>query len=84
MHIEVAFPLTTNSFMNAYRKFVSIKSKVNDCGTHFIGAKREIRHEIDGIYNYKVSAHMLKDACEFKFNIPSASHAGGVWDRQIR
>ena len=26
----------------------------------------------------------MKDACEFKFNVPSASHAGGVWERQIR
>ena len=26
----------------------------------------------------------MKDACEFKFNVLSASHAGGVWERQIR
>ena len=88
VHIEVAFSLTTDSFINAYRRFVSIRGKVNvlrsDCGTNFIGAEREIRHELDGIDNNKVRAHLMKDACEFKFNVPSASHAGGVWERQIR
>ena len=43
-----------------------------------------IRHELDGIDNNKVRAHLMKDACDFKFNVPSASHAGGVWERQIR
>ena len=61
MHIEIAFLLTTDSFINAYRRFVSIRGKVNvllsDCGTNFIGAEREIRHELDGIDNNKVRAH---------------------------
>ena len=88
VHIEVAFSLTRDSFINAYRRFVSIRGKVNvlrsDCGTNFIGAECEIRHELDGIDNNKVRAHLMKDACEFKFNVPSASHDGGVWERQIR
>ena len=29
VHIEVAFSLTTDSFINAYRGFVSIRGKVN-------------------------------------------------------
>ena len=88
VHIEVAFSLTSDPFINAYRRFVSIRGKVNDirsdCGTNFIGADREIRHELDGIDNNKVRAHLMKDVCEFKFNVPSASHAGDVWERQIR
>lgn len=35
----------------------------------------------------KISAEMLKENCDwmtFKMNPPSASHAGGVWERQIR
>ena len=79
VHIEVAFSLTTDSFNNAYIRFVSIRGKVNvlraDCGTNFIDAEREIRHELDGIDNNKVRAHLMKNACEFKFNVPSASHA---------
>ena len=55
VHIEVAFSLTTDSFINAYRSLVPIRGKVNvlrsDCGTNFNGAEREIRHELDGIDN---------------------------------
>ena len=39
---------------------------------------------INGSDYNKVSAHLLKDACEFKFNVLSTSHAVGVWERQIR
>ena len=80
--------IEADSFINAYRRFVSIMGKVNglrsDCGTNFIGAEGEIRHELDDIDNNKVRAHLLNDACEFKCNVPSASHAGVVWERQIR
>ena len=55
----------------------------SDCGTNFIGAEPDIRHELDSIDNNTVRAHLLKDACEFKFCVPSARHAGGVWERQI-
>ena len=27
---------------------------------------------------------MVDGYCDFKFNVPSASHLGGVWERQIR
>ena len=88
VYIQDAFSLTTDSFINAYRRCVSITGKVNvlrsDCGTNFIGTEREIRHELDGIDKNKVRAHLLNDACEFKFNVPSASHAGGILERQIR
>ena len=87
VHIEGAFSLTTDSFINAYRRFVSIRGKVNVlcsyCGTNFIGVECDIRHELDGIDNNTVRAHLLKDACEFKFKVPFARHAGGVRERQI-
>ena len=73
MHIEVAFSLTTDSFINAYIRFVYIRGKVNvissDYETNVIGADRDIRHELDGIDNNKVRDHLMKDACEFKFNV---------------
>ena len=40
MYIEVAFSLTTDSLINAYRRFASIRGKVNvlrsDCGTNLL------------------------------------------------
>ena len=50
----------------------------SDCGTNCIGAERDIRHELYGIDNNKVRVHLMKEVCEFKFNVPSASHVGDV------
>ena len=88
IHIEVANSLSTDSFINAFRRFVSIRGTVSllrsDCGTNFIGCERELRFELDKIDNEKVKVHLARESCEFKFNVPTASHAGGVWERQIR
>ena len=77
VHIEVANSLTTDSFINAFRRR-------SDCGSNFVGADRVLRQELDNINNDKVKAFLLKDSCEYQFNIPHASHTGGVWERQIR
>ena len=88
VHIEVANSLSADSFINAFRRFVSIRGNVNllrsDCGTNFIGAERELRHELDSLNNDKIRKHLLTQSCEYKYNVPAASHAGGVWERQIR
>ena len=37
-----------------------------------------LAHELDGIDNNTVRAHLMKDSCEFKFNAPPANQAGDV------
>ena len=36
------------------------------------------------IYLHGHSLCLVDSYCDFKFNVPSASHLGGVWERQIR
>ena len=36
------------------------------------------------IYLHGHSLCLVDSHCDFKFNVPSASHLGGVWERQIR
>ena len=76
IHIETAHDLSTDSFITAFKRLQAIRGPVrlvrSDQGTNLVGA-----------------AHALKRArldkeCEFVFNAPKASHAGGVWERQIR
>ena len=71
VHLEMAYELSTDSFINAYRRFVSIRGPVKqlfcDQGTNFVGAE----------------AVLLKMGTDVKFNAPKASHAGGVWERMI-
>ena len=71
VHLEMVYELSTDSFVNAYRRFVSIRGPVKklfcDQGTNFVGGE----------------AVLLKMGTEMKFNAPKASHAGGVWERMI-
>ena len=91
VHIEVAPDMTTNSFINAYRRFVSRRGQVrtlrSDCGTNIIGAKNELQAALSEMNNDKIHATLLKDDCDwiiFQANVPHASHMGGVWERMIR
>ena len=91
VHIEIANSLETDLFINALRRFLSIRGPMRqlrcDQGTNFIGASRELQTEMNQMNHTKVKEFLLKEQCdyfEFKMNPPSASHMGGVWERQIR
>ena len=91
VHLEVSNSLETDSFINALRRFICRRGPVrqlrSDQGTNLIGAKRELRETLQAMDQCKISSEMLKEDCDwvtFKMNPPSASHAGGVWERQIR
>lgn len=51
-----------------------------DRGTNFIGAQRELADLMKEMNQEKVKAL----GCEFLMIPPSASHMGGIWERQIR
>ena len=91
VHVEIAHSMDTDSFLNAYRRFVCRRGPVrhlrSDQGTNFVGAKNELDMCIQQLDHDKLKAVMLKDNCDwidFKMNAPQASHMGGVWERQIR
>ncbi|KAK0139213.1 hypothetical protein N1851_024140 [Merluccius polli] len=76
--------MTTDAFMNALRTFIAIRGPVRqlrcDQGTNFMGARRVFSDLIKGMDQERQRAI----GCEFVMNVPSASHMGGVWERQIR
>ena len=88
VHIEVAHTLSTDSFINALRRFVSRRGQAeeirSDNGTNLVGAERELREEIDRWNLQQIHESMLQHHVKWKFNPPGASHHGGVWERQIR
>lgn len=55
-----------------------------DHGTNFIGAKNEFQVGLKHCDMYALESFLADKQCKFIFNAPSASHAGGVWERQIR
>ena len=91
VHIETANSLSTDAFLNAYRRFVSRRGPVrvlrSDRGTNFVGGKRAMEEALDEMDNDKIHRELLKENCDwvsFQMNFPSASHMGGVWERMIR
>nr|XP_054587464.1 uncharacterized protein LOC129152993 [Nothobranchius furzeri] len=84
IHIEVVDDLSTDSFINALRAFIAIRGNVRqlrcDRGTNFVGAQREFANLMKDMDQEKFKAF----GCDFLMNPPSASHMGGVWERQIR
>lgn len=91
VHIEVAVSLETDSFINTLRRFLSRRGPIrqlrSDQGTNFVGGKKELKDALRELDRDKISQEVLRNNCdwiEFNMNVPSASHMGGVWERQIR
>ena len=91
VHLEVANTLDTDSFINALRRFLSLRGPIrqlrSDRGTNFLSAERELREALSEFDDEQILQFLRKEGCDFfkfKPNEPSASHMGGVWERQIR
>ena len=83
--------LDSSSFIDVVRRFISVRGKIrqlrSDRGTNFIGAGRELKEAMEGMDDSHLQRSLSNMGCNyvvFKHNVPSASHMGGVWERQIR
>ncbi|KAK4329183.1 hypothetical protein Pmani_000412 [Petrolisthes manimaculis] len=89
IHIEKLHSLDTDSFINALSRFAArrgLPKKIRcDNGTNFIGGERELREAVQQWNDsHKIREYMLRQRIVWEFNPPTASHMGGVWERQIR
>ncbi|XP_030833438.1 uncharacterized protein LOC115918415 [Strongylocentrotus purpuratus] len=77
IHIEVLEEMSTSSCINALRRFMAVRGKVetfwSDRGSNFVG-----------VLNDKVfHTYLERNDTEWKLNPPHAPHMGGVWERMI-
>ena len=91
IHLESMINMETDSFMQALRRFLArrgyVREITSDNGKNFIGAENEWKKAYDLMDHPKINAFLLGKSCDmliWKKNPPSASHMGGVWERQIR
>ena len=91
VHMEVANSLTTDSFLNAFRRFTARRGVVrqlrSDQGTNLVGAKSELNAALAEMDTDRIKSTLLKHSCDyltFKMNYPHSSHMGGSWERLIR
>lgn len=80
--------MSTDAFINSLRCFIALRGAVQqircDQGTNFIGAKNELSAALKQVDNNRLTTFLAKKQCDFVLNAPHASHAGGIWERQIR
>lgn len=88
IHIEIIDSLSTDSFINALRRFIARRGQVKvircDRGTNFVAAEKEIRNAMKEWRQSDIAGTLLQRDVQWIFNPPYASHHGGSWERQIR
>ncbi|CAH8432098.1 unnamed protein product [Schistosoma bovis] len=88
VHIEVACALSIDSFLMALSRFSNrrgIPKKIySDRGTTFVGLEKEIQRLLPDFKDNRVAKEMIRRNIEWHYNIPYASHRGGIWERLIR
>lgn len=88
VHIEMLDSLSTDYFINGLHCFIAIRGTVrqikSDQGSNFVGARNELIEALKELDTEKLNNFLSENQCDFVFNAPSASHTGGVWERQIR
>ncbi|XP_046868338.1 uncharacterized protein LOC124460789 [Drosophila willistoni] len=92
IHLELVTDLSTDSFLAALRRFVSLRGKCNkiysDNGTNFIGAKRSL-DEMQKLlasqpHIEKVRNALANGGIQWVFIPPHAPHWGGKWESAVR
>jgi hypothetical protein len=89
IHIEKLHSLDTDSFINSLRRCIARRGVPDlirsDNGTNFVGGQRELQEAMDQWNaSRKTKDFLLQRNIKWEFNPPTASHMGGVWERQIR
>ena len=91
IHLEVTTEMSTDSFINALRRFVCRRGHVRsiwcDNGTNFTGTRNELQKELASMDHGKVKSFLQGHSCDYiawQHNPPKGSHMGGIWERAIR
>ena len=91
IHLESTNCMNTDSFIQALRRFIARRGTtreiMSDNGTNFVGAANEWKKAYQDMDHCKISEFLLDQSCDWvkwKKRPPTASHSGGIWERQIR
>ena len=88
VHLEVAFGLDTDSFLNALSRFTSRRGTpsaiTSDNGTNFVGAVDELKELEKQLDKEKILRTTAHEGIKWVFNPPSAPHVGGVFECMVK
>ena len=87
VHIEVVPSLDTSSCVMGVERFISRRGTpitiMSDNGTNFVGTQKELFACVES-WNKLAPAFFVQKGIRWKFNLPSAPHHGGSWERLVR
>ena len=87
VHLEVAYSLDTDSFLNAFFRMTSRrgvpKDVVCDNGTNFVGGSNELK-ELEALDQNKVQDTTSSHRINWHFNPPAGPHFSGVHEIMIK
>lgn len=89
IHLEVVSDMSTNTFLAAFRRFVSRRGRCahmySDNGTNFVGASKILQKEIyAATQNTKIQDEVTTLGTEWHFIPPAAPHFGGLWEAGVK
>ena len=88
VHLEMAFGLDTDSFMNAFYRMSSRRGvpveMYSDNGTNFKAADKELKSLISQLDQEKIKESIANKGIVWHFNPPLAPHFGGVHESMIK
>ncbi|XP_051166519.1 uncharacterized protein LOC127284864 [Leptopilina boulardi] len=93
VHLELASDLSTNTFLNALKRFIARRGKClsiqSDNGLNFIGAKNELQDIIRSLLNEseskaKISEFVAENSISWKCIPPYSPHMGGLWEACVK
>ena len=88
VHLEVAWGLDTDSFLNAFTRFTSRrgvpKEMTSDNGTNFVGAVNELKELVGQLDKDKIQGMTAQKGVKWTFNPPGAPHFGGAHEIMVK
>ena len=88
VHLEMAYKLDTNSFMNALWRMTSRRGLpkliVSDNGKKIVGANAELKTLLEMVDMSKVQQESAQKGITWHFNPPYSPHTGGVFEIMIK
>jgi len=85
MHLEVAWGLDTDTFLNAFTRFTSRcgvpKEVISDRGTNFVGAVGELKKIVSQLDRQKLESKTVELRVTWRFNPP---HFGGAHEVKVK
>ena len=88
VHLEMAFALDTDSFLNAFYRMVSCRGKpeevVPDNGGNFVAADKELQELVKRLDQNRIIQSAANRGIKWHFNPPLSPHFGGAHEIMIK